>query len=63
MQRVSQPVGMQKTTATAEGEVLNTITVQAYIALYKTVCGMTATAVHVGEHPTTVRPGAHVGDE
>ncbi|TWG20602.1 accessory Sec system translocase SecA2 [Actinoplanes teichomyceticus] len=35
--------------ATAEGEVLNTITVQAYIALYKTVCGMTATAVHVGE--------------
>jgi preprotein translocase subunit SecA len=36
-------------TATAEGEVLNTITVQAYIALYQTVCGMTATAVHVGE--------------
>jgi preprotein translocase subunit SecA len=36
-------------TATAEGEVLDTITVQAYIALYKTVCGMTATAVHVGE--------------
>ena len=36
-------------TATAEGEVLNTITVQAYIALYRTVCGMTATAVHVGE--------------
>ncbi|GAA2876916.1 protein translocase subunit SecA [Actinoplanes cyaneus] len=35
--------------ATAEGEVLNTVTVQAYIALYKTVCGMTATAVHVGE--------------
>ncbi|GIE87750.1 accessory Sec system translocase SecA2 [Actinoplanes regularis] len=35
--------------ATAEGEVLNTITVQAYIALYETVCGMTATAVHVGE--------------
>ncbi|GAA4586730.1 preprotein translocase subunit SecA [Actinoplanes octamycinicus] len=35
--------------ATAEGEVLNTITVQAYIALYATVCGMTATAVHVGE--------------
>ncbi|MEU8818847.1 accessory Sec system translocase SecA2 [Actinoplanes sp. NPDC048796] len=34
---------------TAEGEVLDTITVQAYIALYKTVCGMTATAVHVGE--------------
>jgi preprotein translocase subunit SecA len=35
--------------ATAEGEVLNTCTVQAYVALYKTVCGMTATAVHVGE--------------
>ncbi|WP_229074130.1 accessory Sec system translocase SecA2 [Actinoplanes sp. DH11] len=35
--------------ATAEGEVLDTITVQAFIALYKTVCGMTATAVHVGE--------------
>jgi preprotein translocase subunit SecA len=35
--------------ATAEGEVLDTITVQAYIALYSTVCGMTATAVHVGE--------------
>src|SRR5918998_285410 len=35
--------------ATAEGEQLNTITVQAYIALYTTVCGMTATAVHVGE--------------
>ncbi|MFI1988658.1 accessory Sec system translocase SecA2 [Actinoplanes sp. NPDC020271] len=35
--------------ATAEGEVLNTVTVQAYIALYTTVCGMTATAVHVGE--------------
>ncbi|MDT4990922.1 MAG: preprotein translocase subunit SecA [Actinoplanes sp.] len=36
-------------TATAEGEVLDTITVQAYVALYKIVCGMTATAVHVGE--------------
>ncbi|GAA0806715.1 accessory Sec system translocase SecA2 [Spirilliplanes yamanashiensis] len=35
--------------ATAEGEQLNTLTVQAYIALYTTVCGMTATAVHVGE--------------
>jgi preprotein translocase subunit SecA len=35
--------------ATAEGEVLDTITVQAYIALYKVVCGMTATATHVGE--------------
>jgi preprotein translocase subunit SecA len=35
--------------ATAEGEVLDTITVQAYIALYRVVCGMTATATHVGE--------------
>ncbi|GIJ50911.1 protein translocase subunit SecA [Virgisporangium aliadipatigenens] len=35
--------------ATVEGEVLNTITVQAFIALYETVCGMTATAVLVGE--------------
>ncbi|SDZ53938.1 protein translocase subunit secA [Asanoa ishikariensis] len=35
--------------ATAEGEVLGTVTVQAYIALYPTVCGMTATAVLVGE--------------
>jgi preprotein translocase subunit SecA len=35
--------------ASAEGEVLDTITVQAYVALYPTVCGMTATAVHVGE--------------
>jgi preprotein translocase subunit SecA len=35
--------------ATAEGEVLGTVTVQAYIALYPTKCGMTATAVHVGE--------------
>jgi preprotein translocase subunit SecA len=35
--------------ATDEGEVLGTITVQAYIALYRTVCGMTATAVHVGD--------------
>jgi preprotein translocase subunit SecA len=35
--------------ATAEGEVLGTITVQAYVALYPTVCGMTATAVLVGE--------------
>jgi preprotein translocase subunit SecA len=35
--------------ATAEGEVLDTLTVQAYIALYKTVCGMTATATHVGD--------------
>jgi preprotein translocase subunit SecA len=35
--------------ATAEGEVLGTITVQAYVALYATVCGMTATAVLVGD--------------
>lgn len=35
--------------ATAEGEVLNTITVQAYIGLYRTICGMTATAVLVGD--------------
>ncbi|WP_173037098.1 accessory Sec system translocase SecA2 [Phytohabitans flavus] len=34
--------------ATAEGEVLDTITVQAFIALYKNLCGMTATAVLVG---------------
>lgn len=35
--------------ASAEGEVLGTITVQAYVALYPTVCGMTATAVLVGD--------------
>ncbi|MFG2102830.1 accessory Sec system translocase SecA2 [Micromonospora echinaurantiaca] len=35
--------------ATAEGEVLGTIAVQAYIALYPNVCGMTATAVLVGD--------------
>ncbi|MDR7274503.1 accessory Sec system translocase SecA2 [Catenuloplanes atrovinosus] len=35
--------------ATSEGEVLQTITVQSFIALYKTVCGMTATAVLVGD--------------
>lgn len=35
--------------ATAEGEVLGTITVQAFIGLYRTVCGMTATAVLVGD--------------
>lgn len=34
---------------TAEGEVLATITVQAFIGLYQTVCGMTATAVWVGD--------------
>jgi preprotein translocase subunit SecA len=33
----------------AEGEVLNTITIQAYVGLYPTLCGMTATAVHVGD--------------
>jgi preprotein translocase subunit SecA len=36
-------------TATSEGEVLQTITVQSFIALYDTVCGMTATAVLVGD--------------
>jgi preprotein translocase subunit SecA len=35
--------------ATPEGEVLNTITVQAYIGLYRTLAGMTATAVLVGQ--------------
>lgn len=35
--------------ATAEGEVLGTITVQAFVALYPTICGMTATAVLVGD--------------
>jgi preprotein translocase subunit SecA len=35
--------------ATAEGEVLDTITVQAFVALYQTLCGMTATAVLVGD--------------
>jgi preprotein translocase subunit SecA len=35
--------------ATAEGEVLDTITVQAFVALYRTLCGMTATAVLVGD--------------
>lgn len=35
--------------ATAEGEVLNTITVQSFLRLYRTVCGMTATAVLVGD--------------
>ncbi|PZF98989.1 accessory Sec system translocase SecA2 [Micromonospora deserti] len=35
--------------ATAEGEVLGTIAVQAYIGLYPMVCGMTATAVLVGD--------------
>jgi len=35
--------------ASAEGEVLGTITVQAFIGLYENLCGMTATAVHVGD--------------
>ncbi|MGC5052210.1 accessory Sec system translocase SecA2 [Micromonospora sp. DT48] len=35
--------------ATAEGEVLGTIAVQAYVGLYPIVCGMTATAVLVGD--------------
>ena len=35
--------------ASAEGEVLGTITIQAYVGLYPTLCGMTATAVHVGD--------------
>ncbi|SCL28685.1 accessory Sec system translocase SecA2 [Micromonospora inyonensis] len=35
--------------ATAEGEVLGTVTVQAFVGLYPRVCGMTATAVLVGD--------------
>ncbi|NLU79655.1 accessory Sec system translocase SecA2 [Micromonospora sp. HNM0581] len=35
--------------ASAEGEVLGTIAVQAYVGLYPMVCGMTATAVLVGD--------------
>ncbi len=35
--------------ASAEGEVLGTITIQGYIGLYPTLCGMTATAVYVGD--------------
>lgn len=35
--------------ATAEGEILATITVQAFIGLYPTVCGMTGTAVNIGD--------------
>ncbi|WP_117212975.1 accessory Sec system translocase SecA2 [Allorhizocola rhizosphaerae] len=35
--------------ASAEGEVLGTITVQGFIALYNAIAGMTATAVHVGD--------------
>ncbi|WP_027341100.1 accessory Sec system translocase SecA2 [Hamadaea tsunoensis] len=36
-------------TPTAEGEVLATITVQGFIGLYPTVCGMTGTAVNIGD--------------
>jgi preprotein translocase subunit SecA len=35
--------------ATDEGRVLGSITVQAFIGLYPTVCGMTGTAVNVGD--------------
>jgi preprotein translocase subunit SecA len=35
--------------ATGEGEILGTVTVQAFIGLYATVCGMTGTAVAVGD--------------
>jgi preprotein translocase subunit SecA len=35
--------------ATAEGEVLGTTTVQAFVTLYPKLCGMTATAVLVGD--------------
>jgi preprotein translocase subunit SecA len=35
--------------ATEEGQVLGTITVQALIGLYRTTCGMTATATLVGD--------------
>ncbi|GAA2527616.1 accessory Sec system translocase SecA2 [Pilimelia columellifera] len=35
--------------ASAEGEVLGTITVQAFVLLYAKICGMTATAVLVGD--------------
>ena len=35
--------------STAEGEILATITVQAFVGLYPTVCGMTGTAVNVGD--------------
>ena len=34
---------------TAEGEILATITVQAFIGLYPTVAGMTGTAVNIGD--------------
>ena len=35
--------------ASAEGEVMGTISVQAFIGLYRNIAGMTATAVHVGD--------------
>jgi preprotein translocase subunit SecA len=35
--------------ATAEGQTLGSITVQAFIGLYPTVCGMTGTAVKIGD--------------
>jgi preprotein translocase subunit SecA len=35
--------------ATDEGQVLGSITVQAFIGLYPTVCGMTGTAVKIGD--------------
>jgi preprotein translocase subunit SecA len=35
--------------STAEGEILATITVQGFVGLYPTVCGMTGTAVNVGD--------------
>jgi preprotein translocase subunit SecA len=36
-------------TTTAEGHVLGSITVQAFVSLYAKVCGMTGTAVRVGD--------------
>jgi preprotein translocase subunit SecA len=35
--------------ATPEGHVLGSITVQAFIGLYPTVCGMTGTAIRIGD--------------
>ncbi|HEY2796084.1 MAG TPA: accessory Sec system translocase SecA2, partial [Micromonosporaceae bacterium] len=35
--------------ATDEGQILGSITVQAFIGLYPTVCGMTGTAVNIGD--------------
>ncbi len=35
--------------ATDEGQVLGSITVQAFIGLFPTVCGMTGTAVNIGD--------------